>query len=147
MIRSTTSCFPDINVWLALVVERHVFNPPAAAWWNQDQSDSIGFSRFTQLGLLRHLTNAATMKGSPLTNRQAWKIFETLRTDARVRFFPEWPALDDLLKSYSDVNQPATNLWGDAYLAAYAAVNESTLVTFDKGFSRFPVKTLLLESQ
>jgi hypothetical protein len=31
-------------------------------------------------------------------------------------------ALDGLLKTYSDVNQAATNLWGDAYLAAYAAV-------------------------
>jgi len=142
-----TSCFPDINLWLAIVVERHVFNGPASAWWNQDQSDAIGFCRFTQLGLLRHLTNTATMKGNPLTNRQAWKIFETLQTDARVRFFPEWPALDGLLKSYSDLNQPATHVWGDAYLAAYAAVNEATLVTFDKGFARYPVKTLILESQ
>jgi toxin-antitoxin system PIN domain toxin len=141
-----TSCFPDINVWLAIVVESHVFNGPAAAWWNRDQSDAIGFCRFTQLGLLRHLTNAATMKGNPLTNRQACKIFETLQTDARVRFFPEWPALDALLKSYSNVNQAATNLWGDAYLAAYAAVNDATLVTFDKAFARYKVKTLILKS-
>jgi uncharacterized protein len=141
------SCFPDINVWLAIVVERHVFNRPAAVWWNQDQSDAIGFSRFTQLGLLRHLTNAATMKGTPLTNHQAWEIFETLQTDARVRFFPEPPALDGLLKTYSEVNQTATNLWGNAYLAAYAAVNGATLVTFDKGFARYPVKSLILESQ
>ena len=145
MTRSTTSCFPDINVWLALVVARHVLNGPASAWWNQDQSDRIGFCRFTQLGLLRHLTNAATMKGAPLTNREAWKIFETLQADARVRFFPEWPALDSLLKAYSDLNQAATNVWGDAYLAAYAAVNGATLVTFDKGFARYPVKCLILE--
>ena len=142
-----TSCFPDINVWLALVVERHAFSAAASAWWNQDQSGAIGFCRFTQLGLLRHLTNAATMKGNPLTNRAAWKIFETLETDARVRFFPEWPALDGLLKSCSDVSQPATNMWGDAYLAAYAAVNEATLVTFDKGFAKYPVKTLILKSR
>jgi uncharacterized protein len=100
-----------------------------------------------QLGLLRHLTNDATMKGNPLTNRQAWRIFENLQTDARVRFFPEWPALDSLLKSYSDVNQAASNLWGDAYLAAYAAVNGATLVTFDKGFTRYPVKSLILKSR
>jgi len=140
------SCFPDINVWLAIVVERHVFNRSASDWWNQSQSDAIGFCRFTQLGLLRHLSNVATMKGNPLTNREAWKIFETLKSDARVRFFPEWPALDGLLKSYSDVNQ-ATNVWGDAYLAAYATVNEATLVTFDKSFAKYPVKTLILETQ
>ena len=145
MTRSTTYCFPDINVWLAVVVERHVLNRAASAWWNQDQSDAIGFCRFTQLGLLRHLTNAATMKGTPLTNRQAWKTYEALQADARVRFFPEWPALDGLLKTYSDVNQAAANLWGDAYLAAYAAVNGATLVTFDKGFAKYPVKALILE--
>ncbi len=85
------------------------------------------------------------MKELPLTNRQAWRIFETLQTDARVGFFPEWPALDGLLRTDSDVNQAATNLWGDAYLAAYAAVNGATLVTFDQGFSRYPVKSLILE--
>jgi toxin-antitoxin system PIN domain toxin len=143
--KSTISCFPDINVWLAIVVERHVLNRAAATWWNQDQSDTIGFCRFTQLGLLRHLTNAATMQGSPLTNRQAWRVFETLQMDPRVRFFPEWPALDGLFKSYSDVKQAATNLWGDAYLAAYAAVNGATLVTFDKGFARYAIKSLILE--
>ena len=147
MTRSMMSCLPDINVWLAIVVERHVLNGPASTWWNQDQSDAIGFCRVTQLGLLRHLTNAATMKENPLTNRQAWRVFETLHSDARVRFFPEWPALEALLKSYSNVNQAATNLWGDAYLAAYAAVNDATLVTFDKGFARYPVKSLILKSR
>jgi len=86
------------------------------------------------------------MKGDPLTNREAWKIFGTLQTGARVRFFPEWPNLEGLFKSYSDLNQAATNVWGDAYLAAYAAVNEATLVTFDKGFGKYPVKSLILES-
>jgi toxin-antitoxin system PIN domain toxin len=146
-MRSMRSCFPDINVWLAIVVERHVFSRPATAWWNYDQSDAIGFSRFTQLGLLRHLTNAATMKGSPLTNRSAWEVFETLQKDARVRFFPDLPSLDGLFKTYSDVRQAATNLWGDAYLAAYAAVNDATLVTFDKGFAKYQVKTLILKPQ
>ena len=127
MTRSTTCCFPDINVWLAVVVERHVRHRSAAAWRNQDQSDAIGFCRFTQLGLLRHLTNAATMKGNPLTNREAWKVYDTLASDARVCFFAEGLALDGLLKTYSDRNQAATNLWGDAYLAAYAAVNDATL--------------------
>ena len=145
MTKFMTSCFPDINVWLAIVVARHIHNGPASAWWNQNDADSVGFCRFTQLGLLRHLTNAATMQGSPLTNRQAWEVFETLHTDARVCFFSEWPALDGLLKNYSNVKQPASNLWGDAYLAAYAAVNDATLVTFDKGFAKYPIKTLILK--
>jgi uncharacterized protein len=87
------------------------------------------------------------MKGNSLANREAWRIFETLQTDARVCFLPEWPALDALLKRYSDVNQAATNRWGDAYLAAYAAVNGATLVTFDKGFAKYPVKSIILRSE
>ena len=82
---------------------------------------------------------------TPLTNRQAWRTFEALQADARVRFFPEWPALDSLLRRHSDLNQPATNIWGDAYLAAYAAVNGATLITFDEGFAKYDVKTLILE--
>jgi len=50
-----------------------------------------------------------------------------------------------LLKTYSEVNRAATNLWCDAYLAAYAAVNDATLVSFDQGFAEFPLKSLILE--
>jgi predicted nucleic acid-binding protein len=32
-------------------------------------------------------------------------------------------------------------------LAAYAAVNDATVVTFDKGFTKFPVKSLILGSR
>lgn len=139
-----TPCFPDINFWLALVVKQHVFNGPASAWWEQNPFDVIGFCRFTQLSLLRLLTNAAVMKGEPLTNRQAWKTFENLLTDERVQFLPEWPTLDSVFKAYSNIDQPATKLWSDAYLAAYASVNSATLVTFDKGFAKYPVQSLIL---
>lgn len=146
-MRSTTSFFPDINVWLAIVVERHAFNRAAAGWWNEDGSGAIGFCRFTQLGLLRHLTNPATMSGKPLTNGEAWKVYETLHTDPRVRVLPEWPALDSLFQSYSTLPQAAPKIWGDAYLAAYAAVNDATIVTFDRGFTRYPVSSLILEQR
>ena len=39
------------------------------------------------------------------------------------------PATVDLLDA---------NLWTDAYLAAFAKCAELRLVTFDKGFTRFP---------
>jgi predicted nucleic acid-binding protein len=116
--------------------------PPGGTGIDPTSSDSAALPR---LGFLRHFTNAATMKGSPLTNRQAWKTFEALLADERVRFLPEWPALDGLFKTYSNVNQAAANLWGDAYLAAYAAMNGATVVTFDKGLARYPVKSLILK--
>jgi toxin-antitoxin system PIN domain toxin len=146
MKRSTTSCFPDINVWLALAVKRHVFHPLASAWWEQDDSDAIGFCRFTQIGLLRHLTTEATMKGKPLTNEQAWRVYEGFRADVRVRLFPEIPPLDEAFKTYSNIAQPAPKIWGDCYLAAHAVTNAARLITFDKDFSKYEIDCLILTS-
>lgn len=86
-----------------------------------------------------------SMSGSRLWSSVTFSIAPLLPGGTGINPTPEWPALDGLLRTYSDVNQAATNLWSDAYLAAYAAVNGATLVTFDRGFSRYPVKSLILE--
>ena len=51
--------FPDINVWLALLIEDQVHRPEALAWWRADQSEQVAFSHFTQIGVLRLLTTSA----------------------------------------------------------------------------------------
>jgi predicted nucleic acid-binding protein len=59
---STTSLFPDINVWVALTYEGHVHHTTAATWFTGLPPDvTLTFCRFTQLGLLRLLTTAALM--------------------------------------------------------------------------------------
>jgi hypothetical protein len=143
MKRSTTSCFPDINVWLALAVERHQFHRVAARWWDQDESAAIGFCRFTQIGLVRLLSSAAAMTGRPLTNQQAWQVYEGFLQDIRVALFPEPAAVEALFREQAAVPQPAPRLWGDGYLAAHAAASNATLVTFDRAFARFPIQTLI----
>jgi predicted nucleic acid-binding protein len=56
---STTSLFPDINVWVALTYEGHVHHTTAATWFTELPPDvTLAFCRFTQLGLLRLLTTA-----------------------------------------------------------------------------------------
>ena len=70
---------------------------PALAWWNE-QSSLAGFSRLTQIGLLRLLTTATAMGGQPLTNEEAWRVYDSLLSDSRVRVFPELPALEDLFR-------------------------------------------------
>src|SRR5687767_5498729 len=117
--------FPDINVWFALAVEDHPHNPSATNWWNEESS-LVGFSRLTQLGLLRLLTTGSAMGGSPLTNEEAWNVYDEFLADNRVRVFPELPALDDLFRSRSAMRQASPKLWLDAYLAAHAAANEAT---------------------
>jgi len=144
MKKSTTFSFPDINVWLALAVEWHEFHRLAAGWWERDDSAAIGFCRFTQIGLLRLLTTAPVMTGNPLTNEQAWSVYDGFRRDIRVRVFPEPPILEETFKTYSNLALSAPKGWGDGYLAAHAAASKATLVTFDKGFARYNIDCLIL---
>jgi uncharacterized protein len=141
----TKLCFPDVNVWFALAVADHPHHLPALDWWN-GESSLTGFSRLTQIGLLRLLTTASAMGGMPLTNEEAWKVYDAFLGDSRVRVFAELPALEDRFRSWSRLPQASPKIWVDAYLAAHAAANQATLVTFDKSFARYPVKSLILES-
>jgi uncharacterized protein len=139
----TKRSFPDVNVWFALAVADHPHNRSAIAWWNVGSS-LIGFSRLTQLGFLRLLTTGSAMGGRPLTNKEAWEIYDEFMADDRVQMFPEVPMLDDLFRSQSAVRHASPKLWVDAYLAAHAAANEATLVTFDKAFASYGVECTIL---
>ena len=140
----TKRSFPDVNVWFALAVADHPHHRSAVTWWNKESS-LTGFSRLTQLGLLRLLTTASAMGGQPLTNEEAWRVYDGFLSDSRVRLFPEVTALEDVLRSYSSARQVSPKVWVDAYLAAHAAASNATLVTFDQAFARYPGKTLILE--
>jgi uncharacterized protein len=139
----TKRSFPDVNVWFALAVADHPHHRPALGWWNEELS-LTGFSRLTQLGLLRLLTTASAMGGSPLTNEEAWGVYDGFLADSRVRMFTEMPRLEDLFRSCSGVNRPSPKLWADAYLAAHAAANDATLVTFDRAFTSYGIDCRIL---
>jgi len=68
--------FPDINVWLALLLEDHVHRRAAKQWWDADRSEAVGFIRLTQVGVLRLLTTPAAMNGKPLTMSAAWSAYD-----------------------------------------------------------------------
>jgi uncharacterized protein len=74
----TSSIFPDVNVWLALLLEDHIHRTAARQWWESDQSDLIGFLRLTQLSVLRILTTPAAMNGKPLRTPEAWAAYDQL---------------------------------------------------------------------
>jgi uncharacterized protein len=139
----TKRSFPDVNVWFALAVADHPHNQSAIAWWNEESS-LIGFSRVTQLGLLRLLTTGAAMGGRPLTNEEAWEVYDEFLADSRVRVFSELLALEELFRSRSAVRQASPKLWVDVYLAAHAAATEATLVTFDQAFASYGVECRIL---
>ena len=144
---STTSLFPDINVWVALTYEGHVHHAGAAAWFAELQSDAaLAFCRFTQLGLLRLLTTAAVMGDEVMTQPQAWAAYDQWLQDPRVRFVDEPSDLEPRFRSLTRRRQPATKDWADSLLAAFATAGGLTLVTFDRGLRAKAKSAILLRS-
>jgi uncharacterized protein len=131
---STTSHFPDINVWVALTYEGHVHHAIAAEWFRTLSADaSLVFSRFTQLGLLRLLTTKAVMGDEVMTQPQAWAAYDRWLEDPRVTFTDEPAEIEARFRAITRRRQPATKDWADSFLAAFATVGRLRLVTFDRG--------------
>lgn len=134
-----SSLFPDVNVWLALTHDRHVHHPLAAQWLKA-KAEPVWFCRFTQLGLLRLLTNEQVMGADVLTQRKAWQAYHRWFEDDRVGFHDE-PGSSRLETSFQELStrsRSSTKLWADAYLAAFARTAGLTLVTFDQALRTMP---------
>jgi uncharacterized protein len=141
---STTSLFPDINVWVALTYEGHAHHANAAVWFAMLSRDAtFVFCRFTQLGLLRLLTAEAVMSDEVMTQPQAWAAYDRWLKDPRVELVEESAEIETRFRALTRLRQPATKDWADSYLAAFAAVGQLTLVTFDRGL-RAKVKAAIL---
>jgi toxin-antitoxin system PIN domain toxin len=131
---STTSLFPDINVWVALTYEGHVHHRIAATWFATVVTDaSLLFCRLTQLGLLRLLTTHAVMGDEVMTQPQAWVAYDQWHEDPRVGLVEEPAEIEARFRALTRLRQPATKDWADSYLAAFATAGQLTLVTFDRG--------------
>jgi toxin-antitoxin system PIN domain toxin len=147
MPSSTTSYFPDINVWVALTYEGHIHHVIAAQWFETlSAENTLIFSRFTQLGLLRLLTTKAVMGDEVMAQPQAWAAYDRWMMDPRVEFTDEPPGLEPRFRALTRLRQPATKDWADSYLAAFAAIGQLTPVTFDRGL-RAKAKSAVLLGQ
>ena len=72
-----------------------------------------------------------------LTQAAAWKEYERLLGRDEVVFLPEPNGLEIRWRDYTGPRVPATKLWTDAYLAAFAQGHGLTVATFDQGFTRY----------
>lgn len=140
----TSLSFPDVNVWLALLLADHTHRAAAIAWWDSDSSEVIAFSRFTQIGVLRILTTSAAMSGKALGIDAAWQAYDRLFEDDRVALLPEPDTLEPEFRALSRSRMASPKVWADAYLAAFAAQYQGTLVTFDRALANKGVKCLAL---
>jgi toxin-antitoxin system PIN domain toxin len=145
MPASTTSLFPDINVWVALTYEGHAHHQTTAAWFATLTPDvSLVFCRLTQLGLLRLLTTEAVMGDEVMTQPQAWDVYDRWQQDPRVEFQDEPTDIEARFRALTRLRQPATKDWADSYLAAFATVGQLTLVTFDRRLRAKAKSTIVL---
>ena len=148
MLKSTTSfLFPDINVWIALTIERHIHHLRAAKWFESiGGSGRLFFCRFTQLGLLRLLTLEAVMgQNEVMSQAGAWKTYDRWLQDERISFLDEPPEIDEAFRGLTQSGQAAPKDWADSYLAALALAAQITLVTFDQAFSGKTRQLILLK--
>jgi toxin-antitoxin system PIN domain toxin len=134
-----TSYFPDVNTWLALAWDGHVHHPAAAAWFaDVPEPARFLFSRYSQLGFLRLVTNAQVMADSVVSIADAFALYDELLEDPRIEWRPEPQGLERLMRTVSGsfARQAATKVIWDLYLMAFAAAAEATMVTFDKAMAR-----------
>lgn len=139
--------FPDVNVWLALVVAEHTHARQAQNWAEQATGDWLVLNRITQMGLLRLLTNPSVMGRDALTGAESWRVADGLLERENIRFAKEPDGLEPSWRNLTPAGRVGPNFWTDAYLAAFARTTGFTLVTFDRGFSKhrdIPLKILAL---
>jgi len=138
-----TLFFPDLNVWLALSVAEHTHSVKSWKWLNLLPRDAgLIFSRYTQIGILRLLTNQAAMGEQTLKLKQAWAVYERWLEDPRVEFYPEPRGFDAAFRKATAplATQTASKWIGDCYLLAYALESDAHLVTFDQALLKFARK-------
>ena len=95
----------------------------------------LSFCRFTQLGLLRLLTNRSAMGDDVLTQAKAWAVYDAFLHTARARMMEEPRGIDPLFRQNTNRNEVSTKQWADGYLFAFAIAAGIRLVTFDRALA------------
>jgi toxin-antitoxin system PIN domain toxin len=125
-----------VNVWFALAHEIHPHHREVMKWGESLESDIVlCFCRFTQLGLLRLLTNRSAMGEDVLTQSQAWKAFDAFLANPGNRLMAEPSGIDIPFRKHTDRNEASTKQWADGYLTAFAIAAGMQLVTFDRALA------------
>jgi len=129
---------PDVNVLLAGFRADHVHHDPARSCLEEARSRDlpIGLSDVALAGVVRLATNARVFVRPDTTDAVAEYVDALLeRPGQLVRAGPtHWRRFIELCRSL----RLRGNLVPDAYLAALALEQGAELVTFDRGFGRYP---------
>jgi uncharacterized protein len=139
----------DSNVWLALAISGHRLHASAHSWFNlQPPTNEVVYCRATQQTFLRLATTAAVWSPygePPLTNAEAWELYESLVGDNRIAFQDEPRGLAAAWKAFAIRSTASPKLWMDAYLAAFAIAADLVMVSLDGDFKQFEKSGLKLQ--
>jgi toxin-antitoxin system PIN domain toxin len=134
-----------VNVWVALAHRIHPHHSAAKAWEESlPVSDILVFCRFTQLGLLRLLTNPSAMGEDVLTQVRAWAVYDALFKTGVVEFAEEPSGIDPVFRRQTARHQVSTKQWADGYLEAFSIAAEIPLITFDRALAGKAPNSILL---
>jgi toxin-antitoxin system PIN domain toxin len=140
-----TSPFLDVNVWVALAHTIHPHHAAAMNWaLTVDSVETFYLCRFTQLGVLRILTNRGAMGVDVLTQAEAWAVFDRLVAYWRAVLIEEPVGFEKGFRALTIRDQVSTQHWADAYLAEFASGHGLALVTFDKALVGLVAGAVLL---
>ena len=129
---------PDNNLWLALAFPSHAHHAPAKAWMQTvTDQNACCFCRVTQMGFLRLATNPKVLGNHTVSMVEAWRGFDLMLSDDRIVLVEEPAGIEAIWRSVTNRRSFSTNVWTDAYLAAFAITADLELVTFDKGFTQY----------
>lgn len=138
--------FPDVNVWLALIYEKHVHNEAVVAWYGTlSASVTFVFCRHTQMGLFRLLSTESVMKQDTMSQLQCWRAYDPWIESGLAFMAQEPPGLEAVMRAQTSEERVSPKMWADAYLAAFAEAGELTLITLDRALAAKANGALLLE--
>ncbi|MFZ3342386.1 MAG: PIN domain-containing protein [Terriglobales bacterium] len=125
--------FPEANVWLALLWNRHADSERARAWFEQVDEEQFFFCRFTQITVLRLLTSEWVMGSDTKSLAEAWGLWDRIWADERVDLLAEPDDLEKDFRWRSRLTERSSKVWVDSYLLAFAAVAGLKFITFERG--------------
>jgi uncharacterized protein len=141
-----TLLLPDVNVWFAMTFDSHFHHPSAKAWFDALTDELLSFCRPTQQGFLRLATNPRVAGAHVLTLTEAWQTYDSYLNDPRIGLASEPAGIESHWRNFSQGSTFSPKVWNDAYLAAFSVSGNYELVTFDKGYTRYPGLTYTLLS-
>ncbi len=129
----------DINVLVALLHARHRHSAAAVRWLDGQRAlGSLLICRIAQMGALRILTQPSVMKEEALSPAEFWRGWDLMMGDDRFLRAEEPNGFEAMWRGVTTAIRKGQCAETDAYFAAFARAGGWSVVTFDRGFRRFP---------